>query len=189
MQAPAGGSRLLTMKKPVGPCLFVTPWNFPLAMGTRKIGPAVAAGCTMVLKPAAQTPLTMLALAGDHEPRRACPTGCSTSSRPPATRDAQRRRSRPTTGCARSASPAPPPSGGCWSSSPPTGPAAGQHGARRQRPVPGLRRRRPRRRGRRGDGGQDAQHGRGLHLGQPVPGARRRGRGVRARSWPPGWVR
>ncbi|MDE0777305.1 MAG: NAD-dependent succinate-semialdehyde dehydrogenase [Nocardioides sp.] len=63
MQAPAGGSRLLTVKKPVGPCLFVTPWNFPLAMGTRKIGPAIAAGCTMVVKPAAQTPLTMLALA------------------------------------------------------------------------------------------------------------------------------
>ncbi|WP_193604960.1 NAD-dependent succinate-semialdehyde dehydrogenase [Nocardioides dongkuii] len=63
MQAPAGGSRLLTVKKPVGPCLFITPWNFPLAMGTRKIGPAVAAGCTMVVKPAAQTPLTMLALA------------------------------------------------------------------------------------------------------------------------------
>ena len=52
------------MKKPVGPCLFITPWNFPLAMGTRKIGPAVAAGCTMVVKPAAETPLTMLALAG-----------------------------------------------------------------------------------------------------------------------------
>jgi len=63
MQAPAGGSRLLTMKKPVGPCFFVTPWNFPLAMGTRKIAPAIAAGCTMVVKPAAQTPLTMLALA------------------------------------------------------------------------------------------------------------------------------
>jgi len=62
MQAPAGGSRLLTIKKPVGPCFFVTPWNFPLAMGTRKIGPAIAAGCTMVLKPAHQTPLTMLAL-------------------------------------------------------------------------------------------------------------------------------
>src|SRR3546814_10293234 len=45
LQAPAGGSRLLTVKKPVGPCLFVTPWNFPLALGTRKIGPALAAGC------------------------------------------------------------------------------------------------------------------------------------------------
>ena len=82
MQAPAGGSRLLTIKKPVGPCLFVTPWNFPLAMGTRKIGPAVAAGCTMVVKPAAQTPLTMLALAGDARRGRACPTACSTSSPP-----------------------------------------------------------------------------------------------------------
>ena len=63
MHDPAGANRLLTIKKPVGPCLFVTPWNFPLAMGTRKIGPAVAAGCTMVVKPASQTPLTMLALA------------------------------------------------------------------------------------------------------------------------------
>lgn len=62
LPAPAGGSRLLTMKQPVGPCLMITPWNFPLAMGTRKIGPALASGCTMVIKPAAETPLTMLAL-------------------------------------------------------------------------------------------------------------------------------
>ena len=61
--APNGATRLLTMKKPVGPTLMITPWNFPLAMGTRKIGPAIAAGCTMVVKPASQTPLTMLALA------------------------------------------------------------------------------------------------------------------------------
>lgn len=61
--APNGASRLLTMKQPVGPCLFITPWNFPMAMGTRKIGPAVAAGCTMVVKPASATPLSMLALA------------------------------------------------------------------------------------------------------------------------------
>jgi succinate-semialdehyde dehydrogenase/glutarate-semialdehyde dehydrogenase len=60
---PAGGSRLLTLQKPVGPTFMVTPWNFPLAMGTRKIGPAVAAGCTMVIKPAGETPLSMLALA------------------------------------------------------------------------------------------------------------------------------
>jgi succinate-semialdehyde dehydrogenase/glutarate-semialdehyde dehydrogenase len=60
--APNGATRLMTMKQPVGPCLMITPWNFPLAMGTRKIGPAVAAGCTMVVKPAAQTPLTMYAL-------------------------------------------------------------------------------------------------------------------------------
>jgi succinate-semialdehyde dehydrogenase/glutarate-semialdehyde dehydrogenase len=61
--APAGGSRLLTMRQPVGPCLLITPWNFPTAMGTRKIGPAIAAGCTMVVKPASETPLSMLALA------------------------------------------------------------------------------------------------------------------------------
>lgn len=61
--SPDGNTRLLTMKQPVGPTLMITPWNFPLAMGTRKIGPAIAAGCTMVVKPAQQTPLTMLALA------------------------------------------------------------------------------------------------------------------------------
>jgi succinate-semialdehyde dehydrogenase/glutarate-semialdehyde dehydrogenase len=61
--APNGQGRLLTMKQPVGPCLLITPWNFPMAMGTRKIGPAIAAGCTMVVKPAQQTPLSMLMLA------------------------------------------------------------------------------------------------------------------------------
>jgi succinate-semialdehyde dehydrogenase / glutarate-semialdehyde dehydrogenase len=58
-----GNGRILTMRQPLGPCVFVTPWNFPTAMGTRKIAPAVAAGCTMVVKPAQQTPLSMLALA------------------------------------------------------------------------------------------------------------------------------
>jgi succinate-semialdehyde dehydrogenase / glutarate-semialdehyde dehydrogenase len=62
-KAPNGQGRLITMKQPVGPCYAITPWNFPMAMGTRKIGPAVAAGCTMVIKPAQQTPLSMLALA------------------------------------------------------------------------------------------------------------------------------
>jgi len=61
--APNGASRFLVHKQPVGVCLFITPWNFPMAMGTRKIGPAVAAGCAMVVKPAAQTPLSMHALA------------------------------------------------------------------------------------------------------------------------------
>jgi succinate-semialdehyde dehydrogenase/glutarate-semialdehyde dehydrogenase len=60
---PDGRDRLVVMRRPVGPTLLVTPWNFPLAMGTRKIGPAVAAGCTMVIKPAEQTPLSMLMLA------------------------------------------------------------------------------------------------------------------------------
>jgi succinate-semialdehyde dehydrogenase/glutarate-semialdehyde dehydrogenase len=61
--AEKGGFRVLTMRQPVGPCIFITPWNFPLAMGTRKIGPQIAAGCTAVIKPAKQTPLSMLALA------------------------------------------------------------------------------------------------------------------------------
>ncbi len=61
--AENGLSRVLTMEQPVGPCLFITPWNFPLAMGTRKVGPAIAAGCTCVVKPAKQTPLSMLAMA------------------------------------------------------------------------------------------------------------------------------
>ncbi|MET8425321.1 NAD-dependent succinate-semialdehyde dehydrogenase [Nocardia sp. NPDC004860] len=61
--APAGTGRILVHKQPVGPCLAITPWNFPLAMGTRKIGPALAAGCTMIVKPAGETPLTMLLLA------------------------------------------------------------------------------------------------------------------------------
>ena len=57
-----GTTRILVSKEPVGPCVLVTPWNFPLAMGTRKIAPAIAAGCTMVFKPADLTPLTSLAL-------------------------------------------------------------------------------------------------------------------------------
>jgi succinate-semialdehyde dehydrogenase/glutarate-semialdehyde dehydrogenase len=61
--APNGQSRFLISKQPVGPSILITPWNFPMAMGTRKLGPAIAAGCTSVVKPAAQTPLSMLALA------------------------------------------------------------------------------------------------------------------------------
>lgn len=58
--APSGDTRLLTLKQPVGPCFMITPWNFPLAMGTRKVAPALAAGCTMVIKPAGLTPLSMV---------------------------------------------------------------------------------------------------------------------------------
>lgn len=61
--APNGQTRFLTLREPVGVCVFVTPWNFPLAMGTRKIAPAIAAGCASIIKPAPQTPLTMLAFA------------------------------------------------------------------------------------------------------------------------------
>ncbi|MHC3001969.1 NAD-dependent succinate-semialdehyde dehydrogenase [Gordonia sp. GN26] len=62
-QAPAGNGRILVAHQPVGPCLAITPWNFPLAMGTRKIAPALAAGNVMIVKPPRETPLTMLALA------------------------------------------------------------------------------------------------------------------------------
>ncbi|MEK9908018.1 MAG: NAD-dependent succinate-semialdehyde dehydrogenase [Aquiluna sp.] len=61
--APDGKNRLMVLKRPVGPALLITPWNFPLAMATRKIGPAIAAGCTSILKPAALTPLTSLLFA------------------------------------------------------------------------------------------------------------------------------
>jgi len=58
----SGANRVLLMRQPVGPCLLITPWNFPAAMAARKVGPAIAAGCTMVLKPAQQTPLSALAM-------------------------------------------------------------------------------------------------------------------------------
>src|SRR5258708_34668544 len=60
--APASGARIVAQHKPAGIAVLVTPWNFPAAMATRKIGPALAAGCPVVLKPASDTPLTMLAL-------------------------------------------------------------------------------------------------------------------------------
>ena len=69
LPAPTGNGHILTTRRPVGPCLLITPWNFPLAMATRKIGPALAAGCTAVIKPAAVAPLTTLRLA---EIARAC---------------------------------------------------------------------------------------------------------------------
>jgi succinate-semialdehyde dehydrogenase/glutarate-semialdehyde dehydrogenase len=62
MTAPSGANRILVVHQPVGVCVLVTPWNFPAAMATRKIGPALAAGCTVVLKPARDTPLTALAI-------------------------------------------------------------------------------------------------------------------------------
>ena len=84
--APNGATRLMTMKQPVGPTLMITPWNFPLAMGTRKIGPAIAAGCTMVVKPAQPD------AADDARPRRAA------ARVRPARRGAQRRHHQPHTG-------------------------------------------------------------------------------------------
>ncbi len=63
MTAPSGANKIMVLQQPVGICVLVTPWNFPAAMATRKIGPALAAGCTVVLKPASDTPLTALAMA------------------------------------------------------------------------------------------------------------------------------
>ena len=60
--APGGDYRILTTRQPIGPAYLVTPWNFPLSMVTRKVGPAIAAGCTMIIKPAEATPLSALAL-------------------------------------------------------------------------------------------------------------------------------
>jgi succinate-semialdehyde dehydrogenase/glutarate-semialdehyde dehydrogenase len=62
--APSGANRIMVLRQPVGVSFMITPWNFPAAMATRKIGPALAAGCTVVLKPAKETPLSALALAG-----------------------------------------------------------------------------------------------------------------------------
>lgn len=73
-RAPAGDKRVTVLYQPVGVSLLVTPWNFPLAMGTRKIGPALAAGCTVVMKPASDTPLVALALADVFE-QAGCPPG------------------------------------------------------------------------------------------------------------------
>jgi succinate-semialdehyde dehydrogenase/glutarate-semialdehyde dehydrogenase len=74
-RAPASGARILVQHKPAGVAVLVTPWNFPAAMATRKIGPALAAGCTVVLKPASDTPLTMLALMPILE-EAGVPAGC-----------------------------------------------------------------------------------------------------------------
>ena len=63
LTAPSGANRILVTRQPVGVSVLITPWNFPAAMATRKIGPALAAGCTVVLKPAKETPLTALAVA------------------------------------------------------------------------------------------------------------------------------
>ena len=171
-----GKGRILTMRQPVGPCVFVTPWNFPTAMGTRKIAPAVAAGCTMVVKPAQQTPLSMLALAQILE-ESGLPAGVlnvitakrsarchRTAAEGPAHAQAVvHRLDRGRQAADRAVRRAGP---------------ADVDGARRQRAVPRLRGRRPRRRGRGRDAREDAQRRRGLHGREPLPRARVARRGV-----------
>jgi acyl-CoA reductase-like NAD-dependent aldehyde dehydrogenase len=108
--SPASNTRLLVIKQPIGVCAAITPWNFPLAMITRKVAPALAAGCPVVVKPAEATPLTALALAVLAEQagfRPACSTWSPASRRPSAANCA------PTRSCASCRSPARPRSAAC----------------------------------------------------------------------------
>src|SRR3954469_9082698 len=178
--APSSGARIFVHHKPIGVGVLVTPWNFPAAMATRKIGPALAAGCPVVLKPASETPLTMLALMPILE-EAGVPAGGvnvipSARSRPvaDATLHPPGGPFRPGGRC-QAARPARP--GGVvhrFDRGRPQAPAqrrrsGAQHGdgAGRQRAVHRVRGRRHRRRDRRRDDRQDAQHGRGLHGGEP----------------------
>ena len=182
---PATGPGVLVMRQPIGPFYFITPWNFPNAMGTRKIGPAVAAGCPMVAKPAQQTPLSMLALAipaGLRPPRRRPQRGHRVDverhldahhRRPAAAKAVVHRLDRGRAQADRPGRRQRP---------------EGLDGARRQRAVPGLRRRGRGRRRRRGDDREDAKRRRGLHLGQPIPRPRV-GRTSSPTSSRRGWAR
>ena len=168
--APGGAARILVLPQPVGISVLVTPWNFPAAMATRKLGPALAAGCTAIVKPATETPLTTLLIVSLLEEAGLPPgvVGVLTTSRPRqvvATMvDDPRVRKLSFTGstevgrellalAARSV-------------------VNVVDGARRQRAVPRPRGRGRRRRGRRRDGGQAPQRRRGLHGREPLPRAR-----------------
>ena len=97
-EAPAGGTRTLVQHRPVGVAALITPWNFPAAMATRKIAPALAAGCTVVLKPASETPLTALAIADLLDASRGAPRsrrGRDDQQTRRCRRDVARRRARP----------------------------------------------------------------------------------------------
>ena len=179
-RAPASGARILVQHKPAGIALLITPWNFPLAMATRKIGPALAAGCTVIAKPASETPLTMLALMPLLE-KAGVPAGVVNVL--PSRRSGQltdtllqdiRVRVLSFTGSAevgqtllRSAAQ------NVVRSVMELGGNAHFHRIRgcRHRSIGGWRHHR-----------EDAQHGRGLHCGEPLPGARVRTRCIRNRA-------
>ena len=116
---PGGANRILVRHQPIGVCVLITPWNFPAAMATRKIAPALAAGCTVVLKPATETPLTAYAWRRSW-PRPACRPAWSTSSPPATSGPVVTAHARTTRGCASSRSPARPRSAGCCCARPPT---------------------------------------------------------------------
>jgi succinate-semialdehyde dehydrogenase/glutarate-semialdehyde dehydrogenase len=102
---PAPDKRVVCIRQPVGVVAAITPWNFPVAMITRKAAPALAAGCSIVIKPASETPLCALALA-ELAAEAGIPPACSTWSPAPPAKSAAN--SRPTPRCASSPSPAPP---------------------------------------------------------------------------------
>ena len=179
--APSGAARVLVLAQPVGISVLVTPWNFPAAMATRKLGPALAAGCTAIVKPATETPLTTLLIVSLLEEAGAAARasiGVLTTSRPrevvaddggrPARAQAVvhgLHRGRPRAAGA----------GGAQR-------RQRLDGARRQRAVPRPRGRGRRRRGRRRDGGEAAQRRRGVHGREPLPRARVGRRGLRGRA-------
>ena len=168
--APSTGARIFVHHKPAGIAVLVTPWNFPAAMATRKIGPALAAGCPVVLKPASDTPLTMLALMPILEeagvpagvvnviPSRSSGKVVGAMLHDPRVRvvsftgstEVGRKLLHEAADYDRQAG----------------------DGARRQRALHRVRRCRYRRRHRRRHDRQDAQHGRGLHRGEPLLRAR-----------------
>ena len=185
--APNGQSHILTVAEPVGPCLLITPWNVPLAMAARKVAPALAAGCTAVLKPAELTPLSSLLFA-EMARDAGVPPGVLTvvtSSDPsrvtkPLLSD-PRLRKLSFTGST-------PVGRLLLEKSRPAG-AADVDGAGRQRPLPGLRRRGSGPGGAGGDDREDAPGWAVVRGCQPVPGPGRDRRPVRRRSWPNGWPR
>ena len=182
-----GTSRVMVMKQPVGPTLMITPWNFPMAMGTRKLGPAIAAGCTSVVKPPQQTPLCMLALGADPRGGRAAGRGGEhlhdvvvgqdhrAADRGPAAAQAVLHRLDR--------------GGALADRGVGEERAEGVDGAGRERAVPGLRRRRPRRGGRGRAAREDAEHRRGVHVRQPLPRGGVGARGVHHAGSPRRWAR
>ncbi len=117
--APGRDKTIITDHRPMGVAYMITPWNFPAAMATRKLAPALAAGCTAILKPASETPLTALWIADRPAAGRGARPASSTSS-PPRTRATSRPPSSPTPVSRRSRSPARPTSARCCSSRRPT---------------------------------------------------------------------
>ena len=175
--APASGARIVAQHKPAGIAVLVTPWNFPAAMATRKIGPALAAGCPVVLKPASDTPLTMLALMPALE-EAGVPAGVVNVIPVALVRQGRERHAarpaRPRAVVHR------------FDRSRPQAAARGRRqyyqavdGAWRQCAVHRVRRCRHRRRHRRRHDRENAQHGRGLHRGQPLLRAREGARRIR----------